>query len=260
MANETDPPFARENSEDSSTPEAQIAPDPVMSMPMVSMPVEIRRDRRVVRRRQAAEVLGVSESTFRRLMAAGEVKPCFTEEGVKFFDVAALVPRRAKILLPSQLPANGPDAEAETEARIFEAFEAGKSPAEVVIALRVRVHRVKDLYDTWKQLQESYSGKSTEERSPRKRAQAERPERDDQPETPVRPSTGVGSTAWLDDQLAKVDPETGDEEFICEAIRDAVLKRTIAPTDVDPAVLRSLGLDVAELENLAAKRAYRGTR
>ena len=117
-------------------------------------------------RGRVAGVLGCSISSVRRLEESGELHPEVGERGIRFHDpdeVRDLVARQP--MAPSScdhaahhdqgaaLP-QGPEAPGVVAAEVFELFEGGITPVEVVINLERDPATVEALYERWSHLRE----------------------------------------------------------------------------------------------------------
>jgi len=96
-------------------------------------------------RAAAAKLIGVTRSTIRRFEIAGALHPTIDAAGVHRFDpaeVACVARDRAARPVDSS-------KEGERDARVFDAFDQGRSMREVVTTLRLPVEFVRKLHEAW---------------------------------------------------------------------------------------------------------------
>jgi hypothetical protein len=114
-------------------------------------PLAMQSGRYTLTRKEAADALGVSVSTVRRLEFAG-LNPVCDGSGTWRFDpseVAAISPRKRKAPVRASKLARL-RREGKIAARVFRLFERGADLTHVVVTVKLPPQTVQKLYDQWK--------------------------------------------------------------------------------------------------------------
>ncbi len=112
---------------------------------------------RLVPHSRAAQMLGVSSSTMRRLARAGDVPPAMIgERGERYFDEVVLVEKRATLRTSRRSDDGDDDGDRDLAIAAFQLFVDGLSPVEAVIRLRATPHRIQSLYLSFRAMKDEH--------------------------------------------------------------------------------------------------------